>query len=423
MKRVIGILALLLLGSNLYGQTEQQAKTVKIYFDQDSYVIDSNVMQNNESLGELSDYIDRLKSDTLTTVNQINVDSYTSPEGGKSYNQKLSQRRSESIYNYLIDNKGLDASLITKQHSGTAWERLKELLRESSLSSKDELISIIDNTPEETWRRVNDSDPWLTMVDSRLKHLMDFDGGVPYKYMYTQIFPLLRTSSVVTVYTTTELPVVAAVVEEEVVEEFAVVAETVEVVEPTPEPTSVPVAVEDDIDRKLLLAIKTNLLYDLAFTPNIEVEVPFGERWSVNGEFARGWWLKEHTRCWQVQSAGIEGRYWFGDRSKRDQLTGWFAGLFANTGFCDFQFKDATGVQSDFYYIAGLSAGYSLPLSERFNMEFSAGAGYMVNEYQKYWVENNTTLIEDGPRMKMQSFLPAKVKVSLSWLIFRTKKK
>ena len=33
---------------------------------------------------------------------------------------------------------------------------------------------------------------------------------------------------------------------------------------------------------KTVLALKNNLLYDLALAPNIEVELPLGKRWSLN---------------------------------------------------------------------------------------------------------------------------------------------
>lgn len=192
------------------------------------------------------------------------------------------------------------------------------------------------------------------------------------------------------------------------------------------EPAAIDV-VDRDIERfnteeKLVMAIKTNLLYDALLTPNIELEIPVSSRFSVNSELGRGWWLRENTRRWELLYGGVEGRFWFGDRSKRDQLTGWFGGVFANAGICDFQFEDASGVQSDFYVAVGISAGYSLRLSNRWMMEFSVGGGYLDNEYQKYWVEDNETLIEDGQTMRRQSIMPLKAKVSIGWLLFNNRK-
>ena len=41
---------------------------------------------------------------------------------------------------------------------------------------------------------------------------------------------------------------------------------------------------------KTVLALKNNLLYDLALAPNIEVELPLGKRWSLNVEYKCPWW-------------------------------------------------------------------------------------------------------------------------------------
>ena len=42
--------------------------------------------------------------------------------------------------------------------------------------------------------------------------------------------------------------------------------------------------------RKPLLAVKSNLLFDLASALNVELEVPMGKRWSVAGEWMFPWW-------------------------------------------------------------------------------------------------------------------------------------
>ena len=38
---------------------------------------------------------------------------------------------------------------------------------------------------------------------------------------------------------------------------------------------------------KTVLALKNNLLYDLALAPNIEVELPLGKRWSLKRDIGR----------------------------------------------------------------------------------------------------------------------------------------
>ena len=37
--------------------------------------------------------------------------------------------------------------------------------------------------------------------------------------------------------------------------------------------------------HRTVLALKNNILYDLALAPNVEVELPVGQRWSLNMEY------------------------------------------------------------------------------------------------------------------------------------------
>lgn len=169
-------------------------------------------------------------------------------------------------------------------------------------------------------------------------------------------------------------------------------------------------------ERKTLFAVKTNMLYDLALTPNLELEVPIGSRWSVNAEYQYGWWLKKNTFCWQIESGGLEGRYWLGDRQKHPVLGGWFVGLFAGGGIYDFQLKKDQGYQGEFYIMMGASGGYTTSIARNLNLEFSLGVGALVTDYRHYHVIDNE-LIKQGVDMKYKALLPLKAKVSLVWLI------
>lgn len=91
---------------------------------------------------------------------------------------------------------------------------------------------------------------------------------------------------------------------------------------------------------KTILAVKNNLLYDIALAPNIEIEVPIGRQWSLNAEYKCPWWSDSNKEiCYQLLSGGIESRFWLGNRAGRRQLTGHFIGLYAEGGIYDFQYK------------------------------------------------------------------------------------
>ena len=117
---------------------------------------------------------------------------------------------------------------------------------------------------------------------------------------------------------------------------------------------------------KTVLALKNNLLYDLALAPNIEVELPLGKRWSLNVEYKCPWWSDSGCNfCYQLLSGGMEGRCWLGNRQKRDRLTGHFIGLYAEGGIYDFQLR-GDGYQGKYYGAAGVTYGYARQLARLF---------------------------------------------------------
>ncbi len=320
-------------------------------------------------------------------------------------------------------------SLITKKYSGIDWNGLYTLVEESDIEYKDSILNIMNNIPEETWRKVNPTDRWMSLVDSRIKHLQDLKYGNPYRDMVKRFFPQLRRGSIVTIY----FEVVATPIVEDIIEVIPIEqADTITSVETAPVAKQAQESVETtnnivedtienaESEKKPLFVIKTNLLYDIALTPNLKIEVPIGNRWSVGVQAMCGWWSKsDNSFVWQIQAADLEARYWFGDRTDKRVLSGWFAGAFASGGFYDFQFKDTHGLQGEFYVLTGVSGGYSMPIGRSMNLEFSAGVGYIVNNYQRYVVYEEEYLVADGPTMRYQSLFPAKVEVSLGWLLFR----
>ena len=143
---------------------------------------------------------------------------------------------------------------------------------------------------------------------------------------------------------------------------------------------------ERGIVRKPLFAVKTNLLFDAATALNVALEAPVGKRWSVAGECIFPWWLWEKKQyCLQMLSGNLEGRYWFGNRDHRPQMTGWFAGLYAGGGYFDLEWGDR-GTQGEFFIATGLNGGYAHTISKsgKWRMEYSLGAGYLITKYREY---------------------------------------
>lgn len=167
--------------------------------------------------------------------------------------------------------------------------------------------------------------------------------------------------------------------------------------------------------RTTVLALKNNLLYDLALAPNLEIEVPIGKRWSLNTECKCPWWLNNSRDfCYQLLSGGVEGRYWLGNREHRSRITGHFIGLYAEGGIYDFQFG-GDGYQGKYYGASGLTYGYVKQIARHLALEFSLGVGYLTTEYRKYAPYNDDLIWTNSGRYNFIG--PTKAKVSLVWLI------
>lgn len=167
--------------------------------------------------------------------------------------------------------------------------------------------------------------------------------------------------------------------------------------------------------HKVMVALKNNMIYDLALAPNVEVEFSTGKRWSLNTEYKCPWWLNsKHDFCYQLLSGGMEGRCWLGNRQKRDRLTGHFIGLYAEGGIYDFQLR-GDGYQGKYYGAAGVTYGYARQLARHFSLEFSLGIGYLTTEYKKYTPYEGDIVWTNSGRYNFIG--PTKAKVSLVWLI------
>lgn len=173
-------------------------------------------------------------------------------------------------------------------------------------------------------------------------------------------------------------------------------------------------------------ALKTNLLYDAALIPNVELEFPIGKRWSVNGEYMFPWWLLKNDRyCLQIISGGLEGRYWLKNPKNRDWqevLTGHFLGLYVGGGEYDLQWKDK-GYQGEFYIAAGISYGWATRIARHLNLEFNLGIGLLRTDYRHYYAQDNYQTLLWKENGNYTWFGPTKAKISLVWLLgFKPKK-
>ena len=407
------VLFLFLLASSAYGQEFKPLS--EILFKQGAYAIEPDFHNNQQACDSIISLLQRIERDTTLTLSKVEIDAYASPEGGKQYNEYLSKRRVDAISDFLLQQMPSVSSYVIKNSKGIAWQQLRDSVAASDMEYKTQVLNIIDNVPEETYRN-------RSLIDSRLKQLMDLKWGRPYVDMSKNIFPHIRRANTVTVYYKKEIPVI-------VPRDTIVVIEEV-LAEPIKEPEVAPVDTVVEI-RKPLFAIKTNLLYDAASALNVEIEVPIGQRWSVAGEWIFPWW-KSGKRDVSIQMlmGNLEVKYWLGDRSKKDLLTGWSVGAYGGAGLFDMQGFNKKGIQSDLFFATGLSAGFAHRIGKVLRMEYSVGVGYMQTDYKQYELVRNTEhgdiKVWDYPweERRHRWIGPTKAKIALVWLLdYKTSKK
>lgn len=165
--------------------------------------------------------------------------------------------------------------------------------------------------------------------------------------------------------------------------------------------------------RAQQIAIKTNALSYLAFSPNIGLEMVTGEHSSVDlslyGSYVP---VLVNSKMLAFQP---EYRYWFNGRP----MTREYIGVVALLTTYDFTLMknvydgDAAGL--------GLSGGYVFNLNERWNFELSASFGAIFFNMNQHYVDDNLSdFIESGDSKANAwgyKLLPIKLGVSFSYIL------
>ena len=146
--------------------------------------------------------------------------------------------------------------------------------------------------------------------------------------------------------------------------------------------------------QSLDMSIRTNLLWDGLSEPNIGVEFPLSDRWSIGGNLAlKAWprwlawdWDKDNPTHWRNFAVVPEVRYYF------DQVyQGWFVGADAiythfNVGAVDIPLYPEVKEYRDqgAYWAGGLFGGYAWWPWQHWRIELEAGAAIGLAAYGRY---------------------------------------
>ena len=172
--------------------------------------------------------------------------------------------------------------------------------------------------------------------------------------------------------------------------------------------------------RAQQVALKTNLLYDAATTPNIGLEMGVGKKHSVQLFYGLNPWKFGHDTDMKYLKHWVlnpEYRYWFCHR-----FNGSFVGVHAFGGE-----YDAKSIHMPFgwwqelrkyrfqgwFAGAGVSYGYQWVLSRHWNFEAAIGVGAAYIDYDKYCWKNCDKKLDDGHKIYVG---PTKAALSLMYM-------
>lgn len=166
------------------------------------------------------------------------------------------------------------------------------------------------------------------------------------------------------------------------------------------------------------ISVKTNMLYWATTTPNIGMEIDFGGRTTLDFEVGYNPWTLDRDANRKAKHVLVipEFRYWL-----CESFRGHFFGL--HTGYSYYNLSGiriplhdgtrwnryqgwATGV--------GLTYGYVWILGGRWNLEASAGVGYVYTDYRRY---ECITCGDYYGRRTRHLFTPTKVGLTLIYRI------
>lgn len=156
-----------------------------IRFKQGNSVINPDFEDNASSLEQVREVLELIESDKNASVGKVVLAGASSPEGSIKFNDELAQKRARALQSYLKDKTHTGINLVESINLGEDWVGLRQLVEQSDMQYKQEVLDIINDVP---------------VVQGRKKQLMDLKGGRPYKYMLEHLFPQLRSAGYIRIF-------------------------------------------------------------------------------------------------------------------------------------------------------------------------------------------------------------------------------
>lgn len=315
-------------------------------------------------------------------LEKFEICGYSSPDGPYAFNSRLAGDRAGAVRKYFNHTWGIPMESITVRKEAEDWAKTRELIAESDISGKDNVLAIIDGESD---------------GDRRETKLRALNGGRTWRELATNVFPHVRRAEVHVVSDRNEYK--ATLTDEgTVMETVAVPVETERAVEDTPLMTTV---AEDTVVAMTVpewqrhAYVKTNVPAWFLLWINLAGEIDIAPHWSANlSLYYSGFNYFQSTRKYRTFTIMPEVRYWF-----RGDNQGFFVAPHFGLGWYNVAFEGAYRYQDHDGNTpaigGGINAGYRFNISRngRWRLECSVGFGIYRLDYDLFQNRHNGLLV------------------------------
>lgn len=360
---------------NMLLVTTSRGDTARVFYRIGYNEADMAYAHNGDKLLPLLDSLAVDKDATVT------VRCFLEPSGDNRINYYVARSRYEKLRNFMASRTGVSADRISFSTGGNGWAEIRNYVSLTDAHWRREALAVIDGS------MTADAELIAKATEGRIRLLKAIDGGKTYHILSTRYFPTLRN---------------------------VVLLRAVPIAPGTPR--QVLDNAQIDENKKLVekydaghWALKTNLVYDVLLSPSVEVEYRFSNHWSVGLEYNMAWWKNTHDgRTYELAVLSPEFRYHF---SPTYTGKGHYVGAFS--GFTWYDLSSSTTGHRGEGYFAGVSYGYTLPLTSKLFLEAGLGVGYMSTRYKDYTPSDGHHVYR---RTKNAGYFgPLKARLALVW--------
>ena len=311
-----------------------------------------------------------------------------SPEGSLQINTQLANARKASM-NALLSSYGINTNLIRYDVAPMDFPLMRALMK----LRKDDYLPVVDSLMSQYAADV------MLLKEAMIRQ----DRGKLWQHLYHNYFPSLRSVRIMAIKRAEKEEDKREEIERKENEREKIEIEKIEKIEEIEEIEKIEKEGTEGDERRELMSVKTNLLFDLAYMPgynrfcpipNVAIEYyPLHGHFTYGASFDTPWW-KHYSKhkYFQLRNYQVHTRYYLrrGDIEERKPgkgaaFKGFFFSAYAHAYLYNICFSEKRGWEGEGWG-AGMGMGYVMPIDrkEHWRLEFGLQLGYLHTLYDPY---------------------------------------